>query len=107
MLEKAFLNTNFYFVYNIYIYEKCMGSLGLYAIHFRILIIVRLCFSNVLGRFFRLKIASLLGFCRENQSAQLHFTAGSCVSEWVGCKKPARSDRLLSQSDCFILTDKK
>jgi hypothetical protein len=43
-----------------------------------------------LGRFFRLKIVSLLIFCRENQSGQLHFTAGSCVSERAGCKKPAR-----------------
>jgi hypothetical protein len=86
-----------------------MKSLGLHAIHFRILTIVRLCFSNVFGRFFRLKIVSLLGFWRENQSGQLHFTAGmrSCVSERAGCKKPARSERLFSQSDCFIFTDKK
>jgi hypothetical protein len=59
-----------------------------------------------LGRLFRLKIVSLLIFCRENQSGQLHFTAGSSVSERVGYKKRARSERLLSQSDCFILTDK-
>ena len=84
-----------------------MKSLGLDAIHFRILTIVKLRFSNGLGRLFRLKIVSLLGFCRENQSGQLHFTAGSCVSERAGCKKSARSERLLSQSDCFILTDKK
>jgi hypothetical protein len=84
-----------------------MKSLGLDAIHFRILTIVRLCFTNVFGRFFRLKIVSLLGFWRENQSGQLHFTAGSCVSERAGCKKTVRSERLLSQSDCFIFTDKK
>jgi hypothetical protein len=30
------------------------------------------------------------------------FTAGSCVSERAGCKKPASSERLLSQSDCLI-----
>jgi hypothetical protein len=46
-------------------------------------------------------------FCRENQTWQLHFTAGSCVSERAGCKKTARSEMLLSQSDCFIFTDKK
>jgi hypothetical protein len=86
---------------------QSMKSLGLDAIHFRILTIIRLCFSNVLGRFVRLKIVSLLGFWRENQSGQLHFTAGSCVSERAGCKKTARSERLLSQSDCFIFTDKK
>jgi hypothetical protein len=68
-----------------------MKSLGHDAIHFRILTIVRLCFSNVFSRLFRLK---LLGFWRENQSGQLHFTAGSCVSEQAGCKKPARSERL-------------
>jgi hypothetical protein len=86
-----------------------MKPLGLDAIHFRILTIVRLCFSNVLGRFFRLKIISLLSFWRENHaSGQLHFTASSCgVSERAGCKKPAGSERLLSQSDCFIFTDKK
>jgi hypothetical protein len=78
-----------------------MKPLGLDAIHFRILTIVRLCFSNVFGRFFRLKIVSLLSFWRENQSGQLHFT------DFAGCKKPARSERLLGQSDCFILTDKK
>jgi hypothetical protein len=39
-----------------------MKSLGLDAIHFCILTIVRLCFSNVFGRFFRLKIVSLLSF---------------------------------------------
>jgi hypothetical protein len=38
---------------------------------------------------------------------ELHVTAGSCVSERTGCKKPARSERLLSQSHCFILIDKK
>jgi hypothetical protein len=64
-------------------------------------------FFKVLGRFFRLKIVLLLGFWRENQSGQLHFTAGSSVSERAGCKKQARSERLLSQSDCFIFTDKK
>ena len=32
-----------------------MKSLGLEAIHFRILTIVRLCFSKVLGRYFRFK----------------------------------------------------
>jgi hypothetical protein len=84
-----------------------MKSLGLDAIHFRILTIIKLCFSNVLGRFVRLKIVSLLGFWRENQSGQFYFTAGSCVSERAGCKKTARSERPLSQSDCFIFTDKK
>ena len=49
-----------------------MKSLGLDGIRFRILTIVRLCFSNVFGRFFCLKIVSLLGFT----SGQLHFTAG-------------------------------
>jgi hypothetical protein len=49
-------------------------SLGLDAIHFRILTIVRLRFSNFLAYFFRLKIVSLLIFCRENQS-------GSCISQ--------------------------
>jgi hypothetical protein len=83
-----------------------MKSLGLDVIHFRILTMVKLCFSNVFGRLFRLKIVSLLGFWRENQSGQLHFTAGSCVSERAGCKKPASSERVLSQSDCFIFTDK-
>jgi hypothetical protein len=78
-----------------------MKPLGLDAIHFRILTIVRLCFSNVFGRFFRLKIVSLLSFWRENQSGQLHFTAGSCVSERAGCKKPARSERLLSRLGRF------
>jgi hypothetical protein len=58
-----------------------MKSLGLDAINFRILTIARLRFSKILGRFFRLKIVSLHCFCRENQSGQLHFTAGSCVSE--------------------------
>ena len=53
-----------------------MKSLGLDVIHFRIFTIVRLRFSNVLGRFFRLKIVSLLDFCRENQSGQLRFRAG-------------------------------
>jgi hypothetical protein len=33
-------------------------------------------------------------FSRETQSGQLHFTAGSCVSERAGCEKPARSERL-------------
>jgi predicted component of type VI protein secretion system len=86
-----------------------MKSLGLDAIHFRIHADYRyrLCFSKVFDRFFRLKIVSLLGFWRENQSGQLHFTAGSCVSERAGCKKTARSERVLSQSDCFIFTDKK
>jgi hypothetical protein len=74
-----------------------MKSLGLDAIHFRIQTLFRLRFSNVLGRFFSLKIASLLGFWRENQSGQLG----------LRCKKPARSERLLSQSDCFIFTYKK
>jgi hypothetical protein len=73
-----------------------MKSLGLDAIHFRIPTIVRLCFSNVFGRFFRLKIVSLLGFWRENQSGQLNFTARSCVSERAGCKKPARSDNQIA-----------
>jgi hypothetical protein len=84
-----------------------MKSLGLDAIHFCILTIARLCFTNVFGRFFRLKIVSLLSFCLENQSGQLHFNAGCCVSERAGRKKPARSERILSQSDCFIFTDKK
>jgi hypothetical protein len=84
-----------------------MKPLELHVIYFRILTIVRLCFANVFGSFFRLKIVSLLSFWRENHSGQLHFTAGSCVSERAGCKKPARSERLLSQSDCFIFTDKK
>jgi hypothetical protein len=61
-----------------------MKSLGLDVIYFRILTIVRLCFSNISGRFFRLKIVSFLGFWRKNQSGQLHFTAGSCVSERAG-----------------------
>jgi hypothetical protein len=39
-----------------------MKYLELDAIHFRILTIVRLCFSKVFGRFFHLKIVSLLGF---------------------------------------------
>jgi hypothetical protein len=39
-----------------------MTSLGLDTIHFRILTIVRLCFSIVFGRLFRLKIVSLLSF---------------------------------------------
>jgi hypothetical protein len=82
-----------------------MKPLGLDAIHFRILTIVRLCFSNVLGRFFRLKIISLSNYF--HASGQLHFTASSCVSERAGCKKLAGSERLLSQSDCFIFTDKK
>jgi hypothetical protein len=89
-----------------------MKPLGLDAIHFRILTIVRLCFSNVFGRFFRLKIVSLLSFLARKperavafHSGQLRFRAGSV--ERAGCKKPARSERLLSQSDCFIFTDKK
>jgi hypothetical protein len=45
-----------------------MKSLGLDAIHFRILTIVRVRFSKVLGRFFRLKIVSLLGCCRETRA---------------------------------------
>jgi hypothetical protein len=57
--------------------------------------------------FKRLKIVLLLSLWRENQSGQLHFTAGSCVSELAGGKKPARSERFLTQSDCFIFTDKK
>jgi hypothetical protein len=44
-----------------------MKPLGLYAIHFRILTIVRLCFSNVFGRFFRLKIVSLLSFAAKTR----------------------------------------
>jgi hypothetical protein len=27
-MKKVFLNTNFYFVYNIYISEKCMTQMG-------------------------------------------------------------------------------
>jgi hypothetical protein len=53
-----------------------MKSLGLDAIHFRILTIARLRFSNFLGRFFSSKIVSLFGFWRENPSGQLRFTAG-------------------------------
>ena len=53
-----------------------MKSLGLDAIHFRILTIVRLCFSNVFSRFFRLKIVSLLGFWRISQRA-VAFQSGS------------------------------
>jgi hypothetical protein len=79
-----------------------MKSLGLDAFHFRILTVVRLYFSNVLGRFFRSKIVSLLGFCRENQSGHaVAFQSGP------NAKTTARSEMLLSQSDCFILTDKK
>jgi hypothetical protein len=70
-----------------------MKPLGLDVIHFGILTTVRLCFANVFGSFFRLKIVSLLSFWRENHSGQLHFTAGRCVSERAGCKKPARSER--------------
>jgi hypothetical protein len=34
-------------------------------------------FWQIFAADFRLKIVSLLSFCRENQSGQLHFTAGS------------------------------
>jgi hypothetical protein len=88
-----------------------MKSLGLDAIHFLILTIVRLRFSNVLGRFFRLKLFHSSVFARrENQSTR----AGSCVSQRTvafqsgpDAKKQARFERFLSQSDCFILTNKK
>ena len=70
MLKNVFLNTDFDFV-NI---KKCMTQMGReYPLIF-------------LGRFFSLKIVSFLGFWRRNQSWQLHFTAGSCVSERAGCK---------------------
>ena len=82
-----------------------MKPLGLDVIHFRILTIVRLCFANVFGRFFRLKIVSLLSFWRENHS---------CISQRAVAfqrgpdgKKKARSESRLSQSDSFIFTDKK
>ena len=70
-----------------------MKSLGLDVIHFRILTI------------FRLYVFQLFG--SENQSGQLHFTAGSCVSEraYMQKKQPALK-RLLSQSDCLIFTAK-
>ena len=48
-------------------------ALGLDTIHFRILTIARLRFSNVLGWFFRLKSVSLLGFAAKTR-------AGSCIS---------------------------
>ena len=51
-----------------------MKSLGLDVIHFCILTIVRLCFANVFGRFFLLKIVSLLSFWRKNQT-------GSCITQ--------------------------
>jgi hypothetical protein len=79
-----------------------MKYLELDAIHFRILTIVRLCFSNVLGRFFRLKIVSLLGFWRENHSGQLHFTAGSCVSPDAK-NRPALKGSSASQIASFSL----
>jgi uncharacterized protein YcfL len=60
-----------------------------------------------LADFFRLKIVSLLIFCRENQS-------GSCISQQAvafqsgpDAKNWPAQEKLLSQSDCFILTDKK
>ena len=87
-------------------------SLGLDVILFRILTIVRLCFSNVLGRFFSFKncfTPRVLARKPERavafHSGQSHFTAGSCVSERTGCKKPARSERLLSQSDQHLLAN--
>ena len=100
MIAEKLWNKNFYAWRFGFDFDKISWS-------FRILTIVRLCFSNVFGRFFRLIIVSLLSLWRENQSGQLHFTAGSCVSGRAGCKKSARSERFLSQSDCFIFTDKK
>jgi hypothetical protein len=84
-----------------------MKSSGLEAIHFRILTIAILRFSDVLGRFFCLKIVSPLIFCRENLRGPLHLREGMCVSEPAGYEKSAGSERPLSQSDCFIFTDKK
>jgi hypothetical protein len=82
-----------------------MKSLGFDAIHFRILNIARLCFqSNVFGRFFRLKIVSILSFWRENQSGQLHFTADSCVSERAVAKnRPALKGSSANQIASFSL----
>jgi hypothetical protein len=63
-------------------------SLGLDVILFRILTIVRLRFSNVLGRFFSFKncfTPRVLARKPERavafHSGQLHFTAGSCISQ--------------------------
>ena len=77
-----------------------MKPLGLDAIHFRILTIVRLCFSNIFGRFFRLKIVSLLSLWRENQSGQLRFRAGRMQKTGPLWKVP-------QPINCFIFTDKK
>ena len=62
---------------------------------------------RVLGSFFRLKIVSLLIFCSESQSGQLHSERAVAFQSGPDAKKQARSERLLSQSNCFILTDKK
>jgi hypothetical protein len=56
-----------------------MKSLGLDAIHFRVLTIARLRFSNVLGRFFRLKIVETIFHSNHAvafHSGQLRFRAG-------------------------------
>jgi hypothetical protein len=37
----------------------------------------------------------------------LHFTAGRCVSERAGCKKPARSERLSASFASFSLIKNK
>jgi hypothetical protein len=51
-----------------------MKPLGLDAIHFRILTIVRLCFSNVFSIFFRLKNFHCSFFAAKTR-------AGSCISQ--------------------------
>ena len=55
--------------------------------HFRILTIVRLCFSNVFGRLFRLIIVSLLSLWRENHRWQLlnskGLTRGSYLEDYL------------------------
>jgi hypothetical protein len=51
--------------------------------------------------FFKLFGQIFLGFGAKN------FRAGSSVSLRAGCEKPGRSERILSQSDCLILTDNK
>jgi hypothetical protein len=48
----------------------------------------------------------LLGFWRENQSGQLHFTAGSCISQRAG-NRPALKGSSANQIASFSLIKNK
>jgi hypothetical protein len=88
-------------------------SLGLDAIHFRILTIVSwLRFLNVLGRFFYLKIVSLLGFWRGNRKSErvVDFHSGLSLFRAERMQKTGQLCEIASFSNVlfyayFILTD--